>query len=89
MKIKLEQSKLKQLLSNGRFFTVTFTKKDGTTRKFTCRTGVTKHLRGGTRKNTNPNHLIVWSVADKGYRTVDIDAITKLKFNGQTYTRVV
>ena len=89
MQIKLEQSKLKQLLNTGKFFTVTFTKKDGTTRKFTCRTGVKKHLRGGTSKNTNPNHLIVWSLADKGYRTVNIDAITKLTFNGETYTRVV
>ena len=89
MQLKIEQSKLKQLLSTGKFFTVTFTKKDGSVRKFTCRTGVKKHLRGGTRKNTNPYHLIVWSVADKGYRTVDINAITKLTFNGETYTRSV
>jgi hypothetical protein len=86
MQLKIERPQLKRLLSNGRFFTVTFIKKDGSTRRMTARTGVKKHLRGGTNKNTNPNHLIVWSVADKGYRTVDINAITKLTFNGETYT---
>ena len=78
---------LKQLLlsSKGKFFGVHFIKKDGTLRKLNGRFNVTKHLRGGKRKNQNDSHLIVWDVINKGYRTIDTGTILRCTVNGKCY----
>lgn len=63
--------------SKGKFFSVTFEKKDGTLRKMVCRTGVKKHLKGGTLKH-NPaelGHAIVYDVQKKGYRTINMNTV--------------
>jgi hypothetical protein len=67
--------------TNGRFFSVVFEKKDGTLRKMVCRTGVKKHLKGGTLKH-NPaefGHCIVWDVQKKAYRTINMNTVLELK----------
>lgn len=78
---------LKELLTNtkGQFISVTFTKKDGTLRKLVGRFGVTKHLSGGERKNTNDRHLIIYDVQKKGYRTINVDAVQTVKVGGKNY----
>ena len=87
---KLETpQRLKRFVSNGRIFSVTFIKKNGEERTMLARTGVTKHLKGGTRKNNNADHLIVWSMQDKAYRTINLSTVTKLKANGTEYQRLV
>ena len=48
MKRNLET--IKNFVGNGKIFTVTFIKKDLSTRIMNCRLGVTKHLKGGTLK---------------------------------------
>lgn len=63
---------------NGKFFTVTFTKKDGSIRKMNARTGVKKYLKGGVNLNSNPNHLIVFDMAIKEYRTVDLVSVQEI-----------
>ena len=88
LKIETPQ-RLKRFVSNGRIFSVTFIKKNGEERTMLARTGVTKHLKGGTRRNNNIDHLIVWSMQDKAYRTINLSTVTKLKANGTEYQRLV
>lgn len=72
---------------NG-FFGVTFTKKDGSTRRMVCRLGVTKHLRGGVKSFSDADHniLTVWSVADRGYRSIRLDTLAEVRAGGVTHT---
>ena len=79
-------SEIKKL--NGKFFTVIFTKKDGSTRKMTARTGVVKHLKGGTNKATmnHPEYLTVFDMANLGYRTVNLNTVHEIHMNHQRYT---
>jgi hypothetical protein len=67
------------LNSKGKIFTVTFTKKDGTTRVMNCRLGVTKHLKGG-ESTLNPNEYItVYDMQNKGYRAINRQTIIDVK----------
>lgn len=75
----------KKIVSDGRLFSVTFKKKNGELRTMLARTGVKKYLRGGVNKNSNPNHLIVYSVHDRGYRTIDEKQLIEFTANGVTY----
>jgi len=69
----------KILNSKGKFFTVTFTKKDGTTRVMNCRLGVTKYLKGG-ESTLNPNdYITVYDVQSKGYRAINRKTIIDVK----------
>ena len=70
--------------TKGRIFTVTFIKKNGEQRVMNCRTGVTKHLRGGTK--TTPDSLItVYDVQNRGYRCFDPKTVIKIKANRRTF----
>lgn len=82
MKFNLEE------LRNGRIFNVTFTKTDGSLRKMNARLGVKKHTNGkGLRYNAlDAGNLIVFSMNDKGYRTIKIKNILEIKCNGKVYT---
>lgn len=76
---------LEKELKNGRIFSVSFHKKDGTLREMTARLGVKKHLKGGTL-SYNPkehNNLIVFDMVKKGYRTIPFDRVISLKANGE------
>lgn len=65
----------------GRFFTVEFTKKDGTLRRLNGRFGVTKHLKGG-KTTLNDDYLIVFDCHAKGYRAVNKQTIKQINFGG-------
>jgi len=70
-------------LVGNKFFTISFVKKDGTLRKMNARLGVTKHLKGG-KKSYNPddfNYLTVYDLQKKGYRTINLSTIKKVKAN--------
>lgn len=71
--------KLKKELK-GKFFTVTFTKKDGTLRKMNARLGVTKHLKGGSKgyNDSDFNYLTVFDLGKKAYRTVNLSTVKSL-----------
>lgn len=69
----------------GNFFRVCFVKKDGTTREMIARFGVKKHLKGGELKY-NPeslNYLTVFDVQKKAYRTINMNNLIFLKYNGK------
>jgi hypothetical protein len=76
---------VREAVADGRLFSVTFRKKNNELRTMVARTGVKKYTRGGVNKNCNPNHLIVYSIKDQGYRTVNTETITKIKINGVEY----
>lgn len=70
---------------NGRFFTVWFTKKDGTARRMTCRFGVKKHLSGGKATVNEDKFFIVWDCGKQSYRAVNKETVQTVKANGQEY----
>ena len=63
--------------TKGRFFTVTFTDKDGQPRTLNC----------NKKKNstTDLGYITVWSPKDKGYRNVNPQTLSEFKFDGVTY----
>jgi hypothetical protein len=66
--------------TKGKYFTVSFTKKDGTNRVMNARLGVKVYLKGGTLPyNPDEKGLIpVFDAKIKGYRMVNINTINKL-----------
>jgi hypothetical protein len=76
-------------LNDGRIFSVTFIKADGSTRKMLARTGVCKNLKNNPRYNpANYNLLVVWSMRDNAYRSINIDRIQEVKANGVLYSKL-
>jgi hypothetical protein len=70
----------------GKFFSAIFVKKDGTIREINCRLGVKKHLKGG-QLSYNPddfNYLVVFDLDKKEYRTINMDRLVMIKFNGKS-----
>ncbi len=63
------------LNSNGKIFTVTFLKKDGTVRILNGRLGVTKHLKGGQCTLDKDKFIIVYDLKSEGYRAIDKESI--------------
>ena len=73
--------------TKGRFFGVTFRKKDASVRKMNARFGVTKGLKGG--KNTVEKgenaYITAWDRQQEGFRTINMDTVTELNINGNHY----
>ena len=69
-------SKIERILnSNGKIFTVTFVKKDGSIRVLNGRLGVTKHLKGGQCTLNKDKFIIVYDLKSEGYRAIDKESI--------------
>lgn len=78
--------KLKEIVSNGKMFTVTFKKKDGSIRTMNCRTGVKKHLKGGTLGyDAIAKGLLTVFEIGQGYKTIPAEGIIEVHANGSTY----
>lgn len=78
------------LAQQGKIFTVTFIKKDGSERVLTGRLGVTKHLVGG--ENTvahKPEYLTVYDMQKGDYRNVNLDTVMSMRCNGKEYVEEV
>lgn len=69
----------------GNFFRACFLKKDGTVREMTARFGVKKHLKGGelSYDAESMNYLIVFDVEKEAYRTINLDKLIFLRYNGK------
>ena len=65
--------------TNGRFFSCTFIKKDGTKRVMNGRIGCHKGVKGVGRKFSTPNLVTVFDAKAKEYRMINVD--TMLTFN--------
>ena len=73
-------------ISSGQIFSVQFTKKDGTTRQMTCRTGVVKHVKGrGLSFDPISKGLVpVYDMKVQSYRFINYNTIDWIKINGTT-----
>jgi hypothetical protein len=77
----------KTYLDNGRFFSVTFRKKDGSLRKMIARRGVKRNLQGNPRYNpADYNLLVVWSINDEAYRSINLNTVLEVKAAGLTFS---
>ena len=76
-------------LNDGRIFSVTFIKADGSTRKMLARTGVRKNLKNNPRYTpADYKLLVVWSMRDNAHRSINIDRIQEVKANGVLYSKL-
>jgi hypothetical protein len=83
----MNEPKQIRALVGSKIFSVVFEKKDGTLREMTCRLGVKKHLKGGelSYDPEEKNYLVVFDMQSEGYRTININTLKKIKFEGVTY----
>jgi hypothetical protein len=72
--------------SNGKIFTVTFKKKDGTLRKMNCRLNVTKHLKGGLSTIDHDKYIVAYDLQSKGYRCINKNTIVSVALGGEAAT---
>jgi len=73
---------------NGKLFSAVFVKADGTVRKMTCRTGVSKGIVGGGyshSKDKTRRNLTVWDMAKGQYRAIPINRLVTIKLAGRQY----
>lgn len=88
--MNITRRKLVNLLkkSEGKIFTVTFTKKDGTTRVLNGRLGVQKYI-SGVGLSYDPakfNLLPVFDLQKDAYRMVNLKSIQQLSVGRERYT---
>jgi hypothetical protein len=71
--------------TKGRFFSVSFVKKDGSLRNMTARLGVKKNIKGiGLKFNPSERDLmVVWAMDKENYRMINLKTITSIKFKKQ------
>ena len=89
-KITKEEAKKLIHVTNGKIFSSTFIKKDGSHRLLTGRLKVTK----GLKENAKPrpydpnkyNLICVYDMMAEGYSMLNINTITKLSINTIKYT---
>jgi hypothetical protein len=84
---EITKEELKSLIANtnGKWFSCRFRKVNGEDRKMTCRTGVTKHLKGVGAKYHKDNLKVVFDAAKLEYRNVNLDTTYEIKFKGEVY----
>ncbi len=77
----------------GQIFSVSFVKKDGSTRDMVCRLNVQKDLKN-TRPEANDKRIetlikngmvTVWDMVKNGYRVINLTTIIRIKLNGVVY----
>lgn len=83
----ITKSRAVELIKNsqGKFFTVSFMKKDNTERTINGRIKVTKNSKGGKNPATELGYISMYSNKDDGYRNVNSQTLTSLKINGNIY----
>jgi hypothetical protein len=87
--VRINRDELVQKIKDtkGEFFTVTFIKKDGTTRTMNARLGVKRYLKGGELPYdpTERGLLPVFDVQKSEYRIVNIPTIISAKIENEEY----
>lgn len=77
-----------ETIPNGKIFSVTFIKKDGTIREMNCRKGVRKYLSGGELhyKPSEYGLLPVFDMQKGEYRMINFQTIREIRFRGEKIT---
>lgn len=69
--------------TQGKFFTVTFKKKDGSLRTMNARIGVKKHLKGGVSTTAHiDKYITVYEGAQASYKNINLETVEELNFQG-------
>lgn len=79
---------LKSRASDGKIFSVTFTKRTtGEVRHMVCRLGVQKHLKGGEKKfdDAEKGLLTVFDIQKSGYRSIACESVSQIKIEGEVW----
>lgn len=72
--------------TNGKIFSVSFIKKDGSHRHMVARLGVHKNLKGGKNGAGEHNSLVtVWDMVANGYRMLNLETLLSISMNKTTY----
>lgn len=81
-KIKFLRSVIRD--TNGAFFGITFTKKNGEQRHMCARIRVTAPLKGGKNNVAHINkYFTVYDVNKKDYRNVNLEEVSRFQFGNQ------
>ena len=87
--IKTTREEMVRLIetAEGKFFTVTFIKKDNSTRIMNASLGVKKHLKGGSLPYSPKEKglMPVYDMQKKHYKMINRETITALKIDGKEY----
>ena len=78
----LNLTQMKQFVewTNGRFFTIVFTKKNGQIRKMNCRLGVKKYLKNGANSSSHiEKYITVYDMQARGYRNVNLARVHSIR----------
>ena len=83
------QTKEEQLINNtsdGKIFSATFVKKDGTLRTMNCRRGVSKGVsgKGMSFDPLSKGLLTVFDMQKKSFRMINLNTLIEAKVNGKT-----
>jgi hypothetical protein len=73
--------------TEGKIFSVRFIKRTtGEERKMRCRLGVTSHLKGGEKAFDDADYQLVtvFDLAKESYRSIPLDAVLSITFDGKT-----
>ncbi len=83
----MKMFRVRRLVDNGKIFSVTFTKRDGTIRAMVARTKVKKHLKGGSLKfdPIRKGLLPVFDMQKQAYRMINVSEIKQLKAGGKIW----
>jgi hypothetical protein len=80
-------NQVKEILKSqkGRFFSVTFVKRDGSVRTMLARTGVSKYCKGtGKPKAENEDLILVFDMVNEGYRYINTTTVSEIHARGVT-----
>lgn len=80
----MKTNEIKKLVGS-KIFSVIFIKKNGEERKMHCKVGVKKYLSGGqkTYDDVQANHLTVFDLKNRAYKTVNLNTLKQIKANGK------
>lgn len=84
----IDLDKLNELVGNGRFAGVTFSKRsNGELRRMRFRTGVKRYLSGGIPAYDAAEHdlLPVFDVDKREYRSIPAEGVTEVRCGGRVY----
>ena len=79
------------MTSDGKVFSAEFIKKDGTVRTMKARTGVVKHLKGGSLAfDPKKKKLIsVFDMDEQSYKFINFNTLQWIKISGKKYTNFI
>lgn len=80
----MTRDELMKIIGDGKIFSATFTKADGTERRVVARLGVTKHLKGTGKKfdDAEKNIVTCWDFTCSGYRSFRVDRLHSVRAHG-------